>query len=78
MGGVSKPRPCYLDKLKKSHVYGTRQVYVDPEENIYYTWDSLHGEIEVFNCRGIHLGVIDAVNGDFIKPPVRGRRIDLK
>jgi len=24
-----------------------------------YTWDSLHGEIEVFNIRGRHLGALN-------------------
>lgn len=78
MGGVPKPRPCFLDKFKKSHICGDRQVYVDPDEGVYYTWDSMHGEIEVFNSRGIHLGVVDAVYGKNIKPAVRGRRISLK
>ena len=41
-----------------------------------YTWDSLHGEIEVFNQRGYHLGVLD-INGNFIKQPVNGRKIDV-
>jgi hypothetical protein len=42
-----------------------------------YTWDSLHGEIEVFNVRGRHLGAIDAVTGDLIKDAVKGRKIDV-
>ncbi|XXF10890.1 hypothetical protein J3Q00_11310 [Pseudomonas sp. D2-3] len=78
MGGLPKPRPCYLDGFKKFKVVGDRQVYVDPTEDVYYTWDSLHGEIEVFNSRGIHLGVADAVDGKLIKPAVRGRKINLK
>lgn len=41
------------------------------------TWDALHGEIEVFNARGLHLGSIDPVNGSLIKEPVQGRRIDV-
>jgi hypothetical protein len=42
-----------------------------------YTWDGMHGEIEVFNRRGRHLGVIDAVTGAALKPARRGRRIDV-
>jgi hypothetical protein len=42
-----------------------------------YTWDSLHGEIEVFNARGQHIGVIDPVTGETIKEAVRGRKIDV-
>jgi hypothetical protein len=42
-----------------------------------FTWDSLHGEIEVFDLRGRHLGVLDAVTGEWRKGPIRGRRIDV-
>jgi len=41
-----------------------------------YTWDSLHGEIEVFNARGHHLGVLN-VKGILIKGPAKGRKIDV-
>jgi hypothetical protein len=41
-----------------------------------YEWDQLHGELETYNARGQHLGVVDA-DGMDIKPPVRGRRIDV-
>lgn len=43
----------------------------------YYTWDSLHGEIEVFNRRGRHLGAADPATGRVIKPAVKGRSIDV-
>jgi hypothetical protein len=39
------------------------------------TWDSLHGEVEVFNKRGRHLGVVDPISGEFLKPAVKGRKI---
>jgi hypothetical protein len=48
-----------------------------PDGKRYYTWDSLHGEIEVFNKRGRHLGAADAVTGRFIKAPVKGRSINV-
>jgi len=41
-----------------------------------YEWDSLHGELEVYDNRGHHLGVANA-DGELIKPAVRGRRIDV-
>jgi len=47
---------------------------LDPQD---YTWDSLHGEIEVFNKRGKHIGVVDAVSGELIKDAVKGRSIDV-
>jgi hypothetical protein len=42
-----------------------------------YTWDAFHGEIEVFNARGKHLGAIDPLTGEPIKDAVRGRKIDV-
>ena len=62
------------------HVFGVRggeKVWRSADRERYYTWDSSHGEIEVFTKRGRHLGALDAVTGAFIKPPVKGRRITL-
>lgn len=42
-----------------------------------YTWDALHGEVEVFNSRGRHLGAIDPITGEMTKPAVPGRKIDV-
>jgi len=36
----------------------------------------MHGEIEVFNRRGRHIGVLDPL-GRPIKDAVKGRRIDV-
>lgn len=43
----------------------------------YYEWDNLHGELEVYDSRGHHLGVVDAITGEDIKPAKRGRRIGV-
>ncbi|MCX9117124.1 colicin E3/pyocin S6 family cytotoxin [Providencia rettgeri] len=50
-------------------------MYKDTTESVYYTWDSLHGEVEIFNKNGRHLGVADPISGAIIKPAVRGRKI---
>jgi hypothetical protein len=42
-----------------------------------YTWDGLHGEVEVFNLRGKHLGAVDAISGVFKKHAEPGRSIDV-
>ena len=42
-----------------------------------YEWDSLHGELEVYNNRGRHLGAVDPETGKFVKPPVKGWQIDV-
>ena len=43
----------------------------------YYQWDYTHGDIEVYNNRGEHLGCIDALTGNKTKNAVKGRKIDL-
>lgn len=75
MGAKSIPNPSILDGCQVSGIEGGRKVFKDPLTERYYTWDSLHGEVEVFNKRGRHLGVICPVTGEFIKPAVKGRKI---
>ena len=68
------PRPGFLDECDYlGYIYGQRR-WRSPRGFI-CTWDSLHGEIEVFNARGEHRGVIDAVTGKPINPARKGRMI---
>lgn len=76
MGGIPKPDPSIVSGFKVSFVEGNRKYYFDPEEQLYYSWDSLHGEFEVFNRRGFHLGSVCPTTGITLKPAVRGRRIN--
>jgi hypothetical protein len=76
MGGIARPRPSIVDSYKKHKVEGGRQYYFDPNEQRYYSWDSLHGEFEVFDKRGNHLGSVCPKTGITLKPPVRGRRFN--
>ncbi|MNG98777.1 Cytotoxic [compost metagenome] len=76
MGGLPIPKPSILDLLKVVSIENGRKVFKDDYENIYYTWDSLHGELEVFNKNGRHLGAACPQTGILIKPPVKGRRIN--
>ena len=55
-----------------------RKVWRNEEGSRLYTWDSMHGEIEVFNAQGYHLGVLHAVNGELTKPAEKGRKINVK
>ncbi|EIF00529.1 colicin E3/pyocin S6 family cytotoxin [Saccharomonospora glauca] len=41
-----------------------------------YEWDSMHAELEVYNKRGKHLGVVDHMTGEMKKGPVPGRRVE--
>ncbi len=72
---IPKPRPCFLDGMEKYQVINGRQTY--KSEDRYFQWDELHGEIECYDKRGHHLGVLDAKSGEFIKDAVRGRRINV-
>jgi hypothetical protein len=64
-----------LDSFRVSGIDSGRKVFKDDLENIYYTWDSMHGELEVFSKSGRHLGAACPQTGVLIKPPVKGRRI---
>lgn len=74
---VPIPDPCYLDNCESLGAFNGQKRWRSPEGDRLYTWDSLHGEIEVFNKRGRHLGAIDSVHGNLIKDPVKGRKIDV-
>ena len=71
------PSPSFLDQVDFFGVRGGEKVWRSADRERYYTWDALHGEIEVFNKRGRHLGSLDAITGALIKPAVRRRRITL-
>lgn len=55
-----------------------RARWVSEDRRLYYEWDSLHGEIEVYDKRGNHVAVL---NADGVikpnKPAVKGRTIDV-
>src|SRR4051794_18914872 len=73
-----KPSPCYLDNFDVWKVVNRRTVWRNRAGDRLFTWDGLHGEIEVFNARGHHLGVADATTGELIGPAVRGRTINVR
>jgi len=74
---VPKPNPSFLDLcVSLGFIAGDRR-WRSADGLRLYTWDALHGEIEVFNKRGRHLGAADALNGALIKPAVKGRKIDV-
>ena len=75
MGYIPKPKNCYLNKFNKYKVINGRQVYTSGR--LLYSWDELHGEIEVFDKRGYHLGALDAIDGTQIKPPKKGRCLNV-
>ncbi len=77
MAGIARPKPCYLDSMTEGKVIGGRKTWHSLDRELIYTWDSLHGEIELFNKRGKHLGVLHAVTGVLIKEAIKGRKLDV-
>lgn len=77
MGGKPIPRPSFLDDCVPMGARNKQPRWKSKDGDRIYTWDSLHGEIEVFNKRGKHLGAIDAITGALIKNAVKGRTIDV-
>lgn len=71
MGRVPIPKPSFLDRCEPlGYIYGERR-WRDADGRI-LTWDGLHGEIEVFDKRGRHRGVIDPVTGENRKLALKG------
>nr|VFJ74581.1 MAG: Cytotoxic [Candidatus Kentron sp. FW] len=71
------PKPSFLDDCQCLGAYSGEKRWRSKDGQRLFTWDSRHGEIEVFNKRGRHLGVIEPVQGRFIKGPAKGRKIDV-
>ncbi len=76
MGGIPIPKPSFLDKCISLGAINGQKRWRSEDNKRLYTWDSLHGEIEVYNKRGKHLGVLNP-QGDLIKEPIKGRKIDV-
>ena len=77
MGRKPIPRPCISDACEYlGYVRGERRWRSEDSKDI-MTWDGLHGEVEVYNARGKHVGVKNAVTGVWLKDAIRGRRIDV-
>lgn len=77
LAGKPIPRPSFLDTCQSLGAFGGVRRWRSDDGERLYTWDSLHGEIEVFNKRGRHLGAVDAIHGHPIKQAVKGRKIDV-
>jgi len=71
------PSPSIIDDFEPIRARNGEKRWRSADPKRLYTWDSLHGEIEVFDNRGYHLGAMDPITGALIKPPRKGRRIDV-
>ena len=77
--GQRKPIPggCFVASLDRAPAHSGPPRWRSKDGERIYTWDALHGEVEVFNKRGRHLGAVDPCTGDPVKAAERGRSIDV-
>jgi Cytotoxic len=73
----SIPKPSILDQFEYLGRRAGQRRWRSHNGKRLYTWDSLHGEVEVFNAGGKHLGVVGPQTGEWIKPTVAGRSFDV-
>lgn len=54
-----------------------RSTYKNINEDYYYQWDSLHGEWQVYNKKGRHIGVLNEIGNKKIKNAKKSRKINI-
>ncbi|MER5844923.1 DNRLRE domain-containing protein [Streptomyces prasinus] len=59
----------------KSHKGKTKTNGKTGKNKRYYEWDYTHGDVEVYDSKGNHLGSADPMGGKIYKPGVKGRKI---
>jgi len=74
-GGVGKQGKFW--KGLKSFRQNIKTNGLNGSEKRFYQWDYTHGDVEVYNGRGQHLGSADPETGAMTKPPVPGRFLQL-
>ena len=77
MAGLPIPEDSWLHRAVLSGSFRGKRIWRSPNQKRFYTWDSLHGEVEVWDRRGYHLGSVDPMTGILVGGPVRGRRQDV-
>ena len=74
-----KPVNRQTDFFKKLTSVGVRNGKATYKDNndYYYQWDSLHGEWQMYNKRGRHIGVLNETGTRKIKDAIKSRKIQL-
>src|SRR5262245_51122640 len=73
----SIPPNCFLHRQEHLGAPGGRRRWRQRGGQRLYEWDPVHGEIEAYNARGRHVGVLHAITGVMVGEAVPGRRIDV-
>ncbi|MBV8745537.1 MAG: hypothetical protein JO134_10905 [Xanthobacteraceae bacterium] len=77
MAKTSIPKPSILDDFEYLGAFSRERRWRSHDGKRLYTWDSLHGEVEVFNARGRHLGALDPMNRSAGQGTGAGEEIDV-
>ncbi len=72
---ISKAESIFWRNLKP-HKGKTKSNGKTGKRKRLYEWDHTHGEIEVYDRNGKHLGALDPISGKMTKGPEPGRTID--
>jgi len=70
------PEGCFIKLRERLRTIKGQRRWRSADGERIYTWDGLHGEVEVFNKRGRHIAVYDC-DENLIKPAVKSRKIDV-
>jgi Cytotoxic len=73
--GIAPPRTRFVESLDPLGAPHGRKRWRGAKGRL-YEWDALHGEFEVYNKSGSHIGVADE-DGKMIKDAVQGRKIHV-
>lgn len=76
MTRIPIPKKSFLDECEYIGAFDGEKRWRSKDKKRLYTWDALHGEIEVFNDRGKHLASYYP-NGIYKKNAIKGRKINV-
>lgn len=77
MSHVVLKSPNFLDQCEYWKLIDDKKTWRSVDRARLYQWDSMHGEIEVYDKRGYHLGAADMHTGVLVKSAKRGRKISV-
>jgi hypothetical protein len=70
------PKDCNALEGLPRQVRANQRIWIDKQAKRMFAWDHTHGEIEVYNLQGKHIGVIDC-DFNILKPAVHGRYVNV-
>jgi hypothetical protein len=71
------PDSGFIQGLRRTRRFEREPRWLSERGDRIYVWDGFHGHLEVYNKRGLHLGVADPLTGAMIASAVPGRSIDV-